>query len=80
MSQDSTIEDGRTFSKDELKSFVIKLRKQHRKIQEEQIFCHQHNFDMETEFKRKQADIVQNIIFEMESEFDLGFVWDKSLD
>ena len=47
-------EKQKNFTEDQIKEFVIKLRKKHR--------------------------IVQKIIYDMERDFELGFVWDKSLD
>lgn len=70
----------RSFTENDLKSFIIKLRRKHRKVEEEQIFCQQHNFKLEAQSKQNEADIIRRIIHEMENEFDLGFVWDKSLD
>jgi hypothetical protein len=69
----------RSFSEDELKAFVIKLRKKHRDIEEKQFFCNDHNFKLEAEAKRSEAEVVRCIIREMENAFDLGFVWDSSL-
>ena len=71
---------GRSFSKKEIKAFVIKLRKKHRAIEEKQFFCNDHNFKLEAEAKRSEAEVVRHIIHEMENEFDLGFVWDDSLN
>ena len=71
---------GRRFSEKEIKAFVIKLRKKHRAIQEKQFFCNDHNFKLEAEAKRSEAEVVRRIIHEMENEFDLGFVWDDSLN
>ena len=70
----------RSFSEAELKAFVIQLRKKHRDIEEKQFFCNDHNFKLEAEVKRSEAEVVRRIIYEMEKAFDLGFVWDKSLD
>lgn len=70
----------RSFSENDLKSFIIKLRRKHRKTEEEQIFCQQHNFKLEAQAKQNEADVIRRIIHEMENEFDLGFVWDNSLD
>ena len=69
----------RSFSEDELKAFVIQLRKKHRDIEEKQFFCNDHNFKLEAEAKRSEAEVVRHIIHEMENAFDLGFVWDSSL-
>lgn len=69
----------RSFSEDELKAFVIQLRKKHRDIEEKQFFCNDHNFKLEAEAKRSEAEVVRRIIHEMEKAFDLGFVWDSSL-
>lgn len=71
---------GRSFSEKEIKAFVIKLRKKHRAIEEKQFFCNDHNFKLEAEAKRSEAEVVSCIIHEMENEFDLGFVWDDSLN
>jgi hemerythrin superfamily protein len=71
---------GRSFSEKEIKTFVIKLRKKHRSIEEKQFFCNNHNFKLEAEAKRSEAEIVRRIIHEMENEFDLGFVWGDSLN
>ena len=68
------------FTEQQLKKFVIKLRKKHRVIEDKQIFCSQHNFKIESEVKRIEAELVRVIILEMEHEFNLGFVWDNSLD
>ena len=70
----------RSFSEKELKAFIIKLRKKHRAIEEKQFFCNDHNFKLEAEAKRSEAEVVIKIIHEMENEFDLGFVWDDSLN
>ena len=52
----------------------------HRDIEEKQIFCQQNNFNLEAESKKNEADVVRRIIHEMENEFELGFVWDDSLN
>lgn len=70
----------RSFSEKEIKAFIIKLRKKHRAIEEKQFFCSSHNFKLEAEAKRNEAEVVRRIIHEMQNEFDLGFVWDNSLD
>lgn len=81
MKDDKKVNSGvRSFSEDELKSFVIKLRKKNRELEQKQFFCQDHNFTLEAEAKRSEADVVRRIIHEMEMDFDLGFVWDKSLD
>jgi len=69
----------RSFSEDDLKAFVIQLRKKHRDIEEKQFFCNDHNFKLEAEARRGEAEVVRRIIHEMEKAFDLGFVWDSSL-
>ena len=43
-------------------------------------FCQDHNFKLEEQALRNDAELVRKIIHEMEKEFNLGFVWDKSLD
>lgn len=63
-----------------IRDFVIHLRKKQKDIEQKVSFCNQHNFRLEAESKRNEADVVQIIIHEMENEFDLGFVWDSSLD
>ena len=73
-------ENEKTYTEKQLKDFVIKLRKKHAKIEEQQFFCSKHNFNLELEAKRNEAEVVIRIIREMENEFELGFVWDKSLD
>ena len=70
----------RSFTESDLKAFIIKLRLKHRKIEETQIFCQEHNFKLEAQAKQNEADVLRRVIHEMENEFDLGFVWDKSLD
>lgn len=70
----------RSFTESDLKAFIIKLRLKHRKIEEKQIFCLEHNFKLEAQAKQNEADVLRRVIHEMENEFDLGFVWDKSLD
>ena len=68
------------FTEKQAKDFVINLRKKQKDIEQKISFCKQHNFRLEAESKRNEADVVQSIIHEMENEFDLGFVWDSSLD
>lgn len=63
-----------------IRDFVINLRKRQKDIEQKISFCKQHNFRLEAESKRNEADVVQKIIHEMENEFNLGFVWDSSLD
>lgn len=70
----------KTYTEKQLKDFVIKIRKKHAKIEEQQFFCNKHNFNFEAEAKKNEAEVVRRIIHEMEMEFELGFVWDKSLD
>lgn len=70
----------KTYKADELKAFIIKLRKKQRDIEEKQIFCSEHNFKLEASAKQNEADVVRRIIQDMENEFDLGFVWDDSLN
>ena len=70
----------RSFSEKELKAFIIKLHKKQRAIEDKQFFCNDHNFKLEAEAKRREAEIIRKIIHEMENEFDLGFVWDDSLN
>lgn len=64
----------------ELKAYVIKLRKRKAEIEKQQFFCQDHKFLLEAELKKQQAELLQKIICEFEQEFDLGFVWDSSLD
>lgn len=73
-------EKQRTFTEDELKAFVVKLRKKHTSIEEKRFFCNNHNFNLEAEAKKSQSDVVMDIIHEMQKDFDLGFVWDESLN
>jgi len=70
----------KTYTEKQLKDFVIKLRKKHSEIEQQQFFCSKHNFNLELEPKRNEAEVVIRRISEMENEFELGFVWDKSLD
>lgn len=67
-------------SQKKLKDFVIKLRKKHRTIESKIQFCELHNFKLEAESKRNEAELLRKTIHEIEDEFDLGFVWDKSLN
>lgn len=68
------------FTEKKIKDFVIRLRKMQKDIEQKISFCKQHNLRLDAESKRNEADLVQRIIHEMENEFDLGFVWDSSLD
>ena len=70
----------KTFTEKQLKDFVIKLRKKQRDMEEQRNFCHEHNFIIEKQIQQIKADLIQNIVHEMEREFDLGFVWDDSLN
>ena len=70
----------RSFTESDLKAFIIKLRLKHKQIEETQIFCQEHNFKLEAQAKQNEADVLRRAIYEMENEFDLGLVWDKSLD
>ena len=70
----------RTFTEAQLKAFVISLRKKQQAIEEKEMFCTEHNFDIEATAKRNEAALVKRIVIEMEREFELGFVWDKSLN
>lgn len=73
-------ESEKKITEQELKNFVIKLRKKHSEIEQQQFFCSKHNFNLEAVLKNSEANIVKRIIHDMEMEFELGFVWDKSLD
>jgi len=68
------------FPEKKIRDFVIHLRKKQREIEQQCFFCNKHNFKLEAESKRNEAEAVQKIIHELEREFDLGFVWDSSLD
>ena len=70
----------KTYTEQQLRDFVIKLRKKHSEIEQQQFFCSKHNFNLEAVLKNSEANIVKRIIHDMEMEFELGFVWDKSLD
>lgn len=63
-----------------IRDFVVTLRRKQREIEQQCFFCNKHNFKLEAQSKRNEAEIVQKIIYELEGEFDLGFVWDESLD
>lgn len=67
-------------SVEDLKKFIIKLRKKQRLIEEKMMFCKDHNFHWEYEAKKIQCEMIQTIIHEIQREFHLGFVWDKSLN
>lgn len=73
-------ENEKTYTEKQLKDFVIKLRKKHSEIEQQQFFCAKHNFNLEAVLKNSEANIVRRIIQDMEMEFELGFVWDESLD
>lgn len=68
------------FTEKKVKDFVIHLRKKQKDIEQKISFCKNYNLRLDAESKRNEWDLLQNIIHEMESEFDLGFVWDSSLD
>jgi hypothetical protein len=74
------MEKEKLFTEKQLKDFVIKLRKKQSDIEQKMFFCQDHNFKLEEQALRNDAELVRKIIHEMEKEFDLGFVWDKSLD
>ncbi len=71
---------GEIITKEELRDFVIKLRRKHDEIGKKQFFCDKHNFKLEAEAKKNEAEVVREIISHLEHDFDLGFVWDESLD
>ena len=68
------------FTEDQLRSFVIKLRKKHEDIEEKRHFCNKHKFYLEAEVEKYQSEIVMEIIHELQKDFHLGFVWDESLN
>lgn len=63
-----------------LKDFVIKLRKKVKDVQNKQAFLNQHNFTFEAQAATREIEAINKIILEMENDFELGFVWDESLD
>lgn len=69
-----------TYKEQQLKDFVIKLRKREKEILQQQVFCKEHNFQLELQAKRNESELLREIIMLIENEFQLGFVWDKSLD
>lgn len=70
----------KTFTEQQLKAFVIKLRKKQHDVEEKRNFCNEHNFTIEAQVQQVKADAIQKIVHEMERDFDLGFVWDDSLN
>lgn len=78
--QSNTIELEQSFPVKKIRDFVVHLRKKSRQIEEQEVFCNQHKFLLEAASKRNEAEAVRRIIHELENEFDLGFVWDSSLD
>ena len=70
----------RSFSENDIKKFIIKLRKKQQDIDKEMMFLQEHKFNAELECQRKLSENTRKIINEMENEFDVGFVWDDSLD
>lgn len=67
-------------TKKQLKDFVIKLRKKDDEFEKQQKFCRDHNFHFEEQIFEAKAQLVRGIVHEMERDFDLGFVWDESLN
>ena len=70
----------RSFSENKIKKFIIKLRKKHQEIDKKMIFFQEHKFNLELKCQRKISENIRKTISEMEDEFDVGFVWDDSLD
>lgn len=70
----------KTFTEKQLKYFVIKLRKKHDEIEQQQFFCSKHNFNLEKEAKRNEAEVIKRIIYDMETDFELGHVSVNSFD
>ena len=71
---------GTAYSKDSLMRLVIKLKKQELRIIDKMKFLDDHNFEFEKLSLRKESERVKEIIRMIENDFDLGFVWDESLD
>ncbi len=67
-------------TKKQLKEFIIKLRKMQRNLEKQETFCREHNFHLEKEVFSQKAKLVGTITHDMENHFDLGFVWDNSLN
>ena len=80
MSDTKKLEGQEFFTKEQIIKFVIKLKKQHFEIQKKQFFCSDHNFNLEAKAKENEGEVVRKICHQMEDEFDLGFVWDESLN
>ena len=70
----------KTFTEKKIKEYAIKLRKIHAEIEKKQFYCNEHNFKMEEKALFYEAERVRKIIHETENFFDLGFVWDNSLN
>lgn len=70
----------KTFKEKQIRNFVIKLRQKQDEIEMQMFFCSEHNFNLEVEVKRKEADVVRRIIYDMEKEFELGYVSAYSSD
>lgn len=64
----------------QLKDFVIKLRKKARELELEQMFCNKRGFTLESQVFDQKIRILNDVIHDMERTFDLGFVWDDSLN
>lgn len=62
MAKETEVIDEGFFSKKDLKSFVIKLRKKHQSIEEKQFFCKEHNFNLESDAKKNEAKLIMDVI------------------
>lgn len=74
------MKEQKTFTEQQLKDFIIKLRKNQRKVEETRNFCNEHNFTIEAQVQHVKALEIQKVVHEMEANFELGFVWDDSLN
>lgn len=67
-------------SEEGAKNLIIMLRKMDQEIMNEQMYCHKRNFKLEQMSLMQQHELLSKIIMQCQNHFDLGFVWDKTLD
>ncbi len=59
-----------------VKVFITKQKIKVERLQEEANFCESKNFNIEKQFKLESSYIIKELIYELENDLKIGFVWE----
>tara|TARA_Y100000389_G_scaffold195186_1_gene226209 strand:- start:945 stop:1178 length:234 start_codon:yes stop_codon:yes gene_type:complete len=59
-----------------IKVFITKQKIKIERLQEEAKFCESKNFNIEKQFKLQSSHMIKELIYELENDLKMGFVWE----